>query len=227
MTHFHKLKPVRGAVRHALYAGTVLALAAQAPVAQAQDDESLDEVTVTGSRLIRQDYVAISPITTVDSAIIQDSGNPTLEETLNMYPQLNPDSTSASNQSGGDGILAPDLRGFGAVRTLLPVDGKRFIPGSVTGLSDMALIPDMLIERVDVRYQWGEASEGDATTNKIDFVFGANTEDGSGNITLVASYTERDPVFMFTTRSDAGTSSVHASASVHAEVHDQATELTI
>ena len=113
MTHFHKLNPVHGAVRHALYAGTAIALAAQVPLAQAQESDEVEEVVVTGSRLIRQDFVAISPIATVDAALIEASGNPTLEETLNMYPQLNPDSTSASNQSGGDGILAPDLRGPG------------------------------------------------------------------------------------------------------------------
>ena len=219
--------PVRAAVRRALYAGTALALITQVPLAQAQDDEELQEIIVTGSRLIRSDYVAISPITTVDSALIQDSGNLTLEETINMYPQLNPDSTSSSNQSGGDGVLAPDLRGLGPVRTLLLVDGKRFIPASVTGLSDMATIPDMLIERVeistggasavygsdaiagainfimkddfegvDLRYQWGEAGEGDGTSNKLDVLFGANTANGEGNITLHASYTDRDPVFM-------------------------------
>ena len=227
MTHFHKTNPVHAAVRQALCAGALLTLVVQAPPAQAQDDEEVEEITVTGSRLIRQDYVAISPISTVDSDLIQNSGNPTLEETLNMYPQLNPDSTSSSNQSGGDGVLAPDLRGLGSVRTLLLVNGKRFIPASVTGLSDMVAIPDMLIDRVeistggasavygsdaiagainfimrddfegvDVRYQWGEASEGDGTTSKLDFLFGANTSDGNGNITLHASYTERDPVFM-------------------------------
>ncbi|MBT8099675.1 MAG: TonB-dependent receptor [Gammaproteobacteria bacterium] len=229
MSHSHKASPIRMGVRHALYASALFTLVAHVPAAQAQDDddESVEEIVVTGSRLIRQDYVAISPIATVDSDLIQNSGNPTLEETLNMYPQLNPDSTSSSNQSGGDGVLAPDLRGLGAVRTLLLVNGKRFIPASVTGLSDMAAIPDMLIDRVEIstggasavygsdaiagainfimrddfegvdfRYQWGEASEGDGATTKLDFLFGANTSDGNGNITLHASYTERDPVFM-------------------------------
>lgn len=196
-------------------------------MAVAQDDESVDEIIVTGSRLIRSDFTAISPITTVDSDVIRLSGNPTLEDTINMYPQLNPDTTSASNQSGGDGVLAPDLRGLGPVRTLVLVDGKRFIPASATGLADMAIIPDMLVERieivtggasavygsdaiagavnfilrddfegVDARYQWGEASRGDATTNKLDLMFGANTSEGDGNITLYASYTDRKPVFM-------------------------------
>lgn len=218
---------LRRAVRRALLTTTAAALAGQALPAAAQQGEEVEEIVVTGSRLIRQDFTAISPITTVDQDVIQLSGNPTLEDTINMYPQLNPDTTSASNQSGGDGVLAPDLRGLGAVRTLVLVDGKRFIPASATGLADMAVIPDMMVERieivtggasavygsdaiagavnfimrddfdgVDVRYQWGEAGEGDATTNKFDFMFGANTASGDGNITLYASYTDRKPVFM-------------------------------
>ena len=163
----------------------------------------------------------------MDQDIIRQSGNVTLEETLNMYPQLNPDTTSASNQSGGDGVLAPDLRGLGSVRTLVLVNGKRFVPASVTGLSDMAIIPDMLVERVeiatggasavygsdaiagainfiladdyegaDIRYQWGQAGEGDAGTSKVDLLLGANVAEGEGNIVLHASFTQRDPVFM-------------------------------
>ena len=213
-------------------AGTIAAMTAQAPLAVAQqegDDDALEEVVVTGSRLIRSDFVAISPITTIDNESIQYAGYVTLEDTVNLYPQLNPDNTSASNQSAGDGILAPDLRGLGSVRTLVLVDGKRFIPGSATGLTDLALIPDMLIERVEIitggasavygsdaiagalnfilkddfegidfRYQFGESGEGDATTNKIDFLFGVNAPGQRGNMTVHASYTDRDPVFMET-----------------------------
>ena len=230
MSKSNLINPVRCAVRRALLASTIAAMTAQAPLALAQqegDDESLEEVVVTGSRLIRQDFVAISPITTINDDSIAYAGYVTLEDTVNLYPQLNPDNTSASNQSAGDGVLAPDLRGLGSERTLVLVDGKRFIPGSSTGLSDLALIPDMLIERVeiitggasavygsdaiagalnfilkddfegiDLRYQFGESGEGDATTNKIDFLFGVNAPDQRGNITLHASYTDRDPVFM-------------------------------
>ena len=217
-------------MRRALLASTIAAMTAQAPLAVAQqegDDDALEEVVVTGSRLIRSDFVAISPITTVNSENIEYSGYVTLEETINLYPQLNPDNTSASNQSAGDGILAPDLRGLGSERTLVLVDGKRFIPGSSTGLTDLAIIPDMLIERVEIitggasavygsdaiagalnfilkddfegidfRYQFGESGENDATTHKVDFLFGVNAPDQRGNITLQASYTDRDPVFM-------------------------------
>jgi len=234
MSNIHNINPVRCAVRRALLASAIASVVATPQVlAQDADNDAVEEIVVTGSRIIRnRDFVGVSPIATIDANHIIESGNVTLEDTLNSYPQLNPDDTSATNQSGTDGVLAGDLRGLGSVRTLVLVDGKRHIPGSVTGLVDMATIPDMLIERVeivtggasavygsdaiagavnfilkddfegvDLRYQYGDATGGDRygrdnATSKIDILLGANAENGKGNITLHASYTSRDPVFM-------------------------------
>ena len=54
---------IRKAVRYALCAGALATAAGQAPLAIAQDsdDEALEEITVTGSRLVRQDYQAAQP----------------------------------------------------------------------------------------------------------------------------------------------------------------------
>lgn len=200
---------------------------AQSASGGADEEETLEEVVVTGSRLVRQDLVATSPVLTVGSDTIRSSGNVTLEETLNEFPQLNPDTTSTTNQSGGSGVLTADLRGLGAVRTLVLVDGRRFVPGNIDGLADLAAIPDMLIERVEIisggasavygsdaiagavnfilrddfegieaRYQYGQSDEGDGNSHKVDVLMGMNANDGRGNITLQASYTKRDPVFM-------------------------------
>ena len=82
--------PLRRAIRRALIAGPVAAVASQVPGAFAQQEGAegiaIEEVVVTGSRLVRQDFTAISPIATVDQDVIRQSGNVTLEETLNMYP---------------------------------------------------------------------------------------------------------------------------------------------
>lgn len=222
---------VRRAVRQALIAGCAVSTAVYLPVASAQQAEAgadtVEEIVVTGSRLRRaRDLVAVSPVQTIGLEQIQSSGNVTLEDTLNEYPQLKPDNTSTTAQSGGTGVLSADLRGLGAVRTLVLVDGRRFVPADVTGLADLATIPDMLVERVeivtggasavygsdaiagavnfilkddfegvDLRYQYGESSRGDGASQKIDLMLGANTGDGRGNVTLLGSYTERDPVY--------------------------------
>ena len=222
---------VSSAVRRAL----LLGLAATAANAQEQAETpaggSLEEIVITGSRLLRsRDFQAVSPVQTIDLEQIQASGNITLEDTLNKYPQLKPDNTGTTNQSGGTGVLSANLRGLGAVRTLVLVDGRRFVPADVTGLVDLATIPDVLVERVEIltggasavygsdaiagavnfilrddfdgaqlTAQYGETSRGDGENYKIDAVFGTNTENGRGNVTLHGSYTKRDPVF-FTDR---------------------------
>lgn len=174
MTNPAKQDPLRQAVRRALLLSAIAASAAgtQAANAQADDEEVIEEVVVTGSRLIRnRDLLAASPIQTVEIEDIQLSGNVTLEETINQFPQLNPDNTGTVNQSGGAGVLTADLRGLGAVRTLVLVNGKRYIPGDVTGLVDLATIPDMLVERVEIITGGASAVYGsDAIAGAVNFI---------------------------------------------------------
>lgn len=222
---------ISSAVRRALLLGLAAAAANAQEESPGVPGGKVEEVVVTGSRLLRtRDFQAVSPVQTIDLEQIQASGNITLEDTLNKFPQLKPDNTGTTNQSGGTGVLSANLRGLGAVRTLVLVDGRRFVPADVTGLVDLATIPDVLVERVEIltggasavygsdaiagavnfilkddfegaqlTAQYGETSRGDGGNYKIDAVFGTNTEDGRGNVTLHGSYTKRDPVF-FTDR---------------------------
>src|SRR6478735_488558 len=52
------------------------------------DAEAVDTVVVTGSRIKRTDLTAVSPVAVVTSDEIRDSGNVTIENTLNEMPQL-------------------------------------------------------------------------------------------------------------------------------------------
>jgi outer membrane receptor protein involved in Fe transport len=195
-----------------------------ATVALAQED-ALEEIVVTGSRLRRdRDFVEVSPVATVGMDEIQGMGFLTMEQTLNRMPQLKADTTSSTNQYGGVAMSA-DLRGLGATRTLVLVDGRRYIPAENSGIADLASIPDMLVESVEIvtggasaiygsdaisgainfrlrdnfqgaefRYQQGQAQEGDAQTKRADFLLGAGTDDGSSNVTLAVSWSERGTV---------------------------------
>lgn len=162
------------AVRRALIAGTVISGAGFHYSASAQQEAAgtLEEVVITGSRLRRdRDFVEVSPVQTIDFEQIQSSGNVTLEDTLNKFPQLAPDSTSTTNQSGGSGALTANLRGLGAERTLVLVDGRRFMPADVTGVADLATIPDILIERVEIVTGGASAVYGsDAIAGAVNFI---------------------------------------------------------
>jgi iron complex outermembrane receptor protein len=165
---------VRCAVRRALLLSAVAVAAGQTSLVSAQDtgDQPIDEVVVTGSRLVRsRDLVAASPVQTIDVSTITESGSITLEETVNQFPQLNPDNTGTVNQSGGTGVLSADLRGLGAVRTLVLVNGRRYIPADVTGLVDLGTIPDGLVERVEIITGGASAVYGsDAIAGAVNFI---------------------------------------------------------
>ncbi|MFN2327396.1 MAG: TonB-dependent receptor domain-containing protein [Chromatocurvus sp.] len=170
----HTPSPLVSAVRQALFAGGALALSTQIPTAIAQNagENLVEEVVVTGSRLRRdRDFLDVSPVQTMDMEQIRMSGNVTLENTLNRLPQLVPDNTSSTNNTGGSGVLSANLRGLGATRTLVLVDGRRFMPADVTGLVDLATIPDMLIERVEVVTGGASAVYGsDAVAGAVNFL---------------------------------------------------------
>ena len=164
---------LRAAIRRALLLSTVAVVAGQAMAAEEGAAKPVvDEVIVTGSRLVRsRDLVSASPVQTIDVDTIKDSGSVTLEETVNQFPQLNPDNTGTVNQSGGAGVLSADLRGLGAVRTLVLVDGRRYIPADVTGLVDLGTIPDGLVERVEIVTGGASAVYGsDAIAGAVNFI---------------------------------------------------------
>ena len=140
------------------------------PSAFAQDDQAIEEVVVTGSRLVRRDLNAASPVVVITDSSIKDAGNVTIEETLNEMPQLASDNTSSVNSGGGSGILTADLRGLDAVRTLVLVNGRRFAPADSRGLTDLSSIPDALVDRVEVMTGGASAVYGsDAIAGAVNF----------------------------------------------------------
>jgi outer membrane receptor protein involved in Fe transport len=140
------------------------------PSALAQEEEAIEEVIVTGSRLVRRDLDAVSPVVVITDTDIRTAGNVTIEETLNEMPQLAADNTSSVNSGGGSGILTANLRGLDAVRTLVLVNGRRFTPANSQGHTDLSSIPDALVERVEIVTGGASAVYGsDAIAGAINF----------------------------------------------------------
>ena len=144
---------IRSAVRHALWIGAVAAGAGYAPGALAQQQEEaqvLEEITVTGTRIVRQDYQSASPISTVDAELFEQTGAPTIETTLNTLPQFVPAITTTSNNPSNGGQANVALRGLETTRTLVLLDGRRIVPSNATGVVDLNLIPASIIQNVEV-----------------------------------------------------------------------------
>jgi outer membrane receptor protein involved in Fe transport len=149
----------------------LLAVVVACTVCHAQaDDESLEEVVVTGSRIARPDFTSASPIVSVDATRFEQSSAITVEGVLDTLPQFVPAFGSTSNNpaNGGQGNLS--LRGLPTTATLVLIDGRRVIPANGTGVVDVNLIPPMLIESVEVITGGASAVYGsDALAGVVNF----------------------------------------------------------
>ena len=177
--------PLSLAIRRALCSAATIPLLFITPSALAQDDE-LEEVVVTGSRIARDPNIGANvPVQSLSAEDIQLSGNVDLGETLNRLPALLGSNTSTNSISGlfgsgsgetagaaevGETIL--QLRSLGVERTLVLVNGRRHVAG-VGGSQavDIGSIPQQLIERVEVLTGGASAVYGaDAVTGVVNFL---------------------------------------------------------
>ena len=116
----------------------------------AESTTEVTEVVVTGSRIVRQDYVSTSPIATVTGEATRANGDISLDTYLNTLPQVNPAGTTSSNNPGNGGRSNVDLRGLGPNRNLVLVDGRRPMVSSNSLTVDLNTIPQALIENIEV-----------------------------------------------------------------------------
>jgi len=172
----HNRNPLTEAIRFAIRAGVVASLAMTAAPVWSQetdeDDEAAtdDRITVTGSRIQRPDQVSPSPITSVDEAALEVNNTVNIEDTLNDLPQLVP-SFDASSNNPGNGTALLSLRGLGAARTLVLMDGRRIVGEGADNLVNINVIPTALIERVDVVTGGASAVYGsDAVAGVVNFI---------------------------------------------------------
>lgn len=110
----------------------------------------LDAVSVTGSRIVALDYEGNSPLTTVSAETIESTGAATVEEVLNQLPQLGIGANKTNAGWGGTGQATLNLRGLGAQRNLVLLDGRRLQPATTDNVIDINTIPTALIEGVEI-----------------------------------------------------------------------------
>ncbi len=149
--------------------------------ASSSDDEA---IVVTGTRLVRQDFEAISPVTTVGAEQIQLTGTLNTETLLNDLPQVVGGNTITSNNVGGEDFSTVDLRGLGPGRTLVLINGERVPASSTTGVVDINTIPAGLISRVEIVSGGASAVYGsDAMGGVVNFVLKDDYEGAEINAT--------------------------------------------
>jgi outer membrane receptor protein involved in Fe transport len=188
MTHRNT---IREAVGLAVAAGTAASLVpASAALAQDTADaaDSLEEVVVTGSRIRRLDAETASPVFTIDTTAIQQSGVKTLGDLVQRIPSISGAATNPQvNNGGGFGESNVELRGLDAKRTLVLLNGRRIglvgSPTASSGAVDINQIPISIIERVEVLKEGAGAVYGsDAIAGVVNFITRKNIEAPEVNV---------------------------------------------
>jgi outer membrane receptor protein involved in Fe transport len=171
-----------------IFALSVGAYAQEKPK-QAAAGEELQEVVVTGSRIARPDLDRLEPTSIVSAATFDDRGYLDVGQALSELPAFSVSPSSAAQTQAGFGIAQSfvDLYGLGSQRTLVLVNGRRFVSSSTASLNgsglnnpvggpgqqvDLNTIPTKLIDRVET------VSVGGAP------IYGADAIAGTVNIIL-------------------------------------------
>lgn len=173
-----KIRPLR-VCDSMMVRASVIALAGGVTAAGAQeaapDETTVESIVVTGSRVVTNGNAAPTPVTVVEAETLLAQTPSNLPDALRKLPQF--ESSTRSGQSGpgsagGNGTANTlNLRNFGAQRNLILFNGLR-VPSTTTGGEvDINILPQMLIEKVDVVTGGASAVYGsDAVTGVVNFV---------------------------------------------------------
>jgi len=152
------LTPVAAAVMAAVWPATVV-MAQDDGYASDGDQEEIEEIITTGSRISRDTYSSAAPMNVVlsDEAPVRGINDvATLLQTTTVAagsPQVTAASSSVFVANGGLGTSTISLRGLGQNRTLVLLNGRRAGPSGVQGgvsAFDLNAIPLPAIERIEV-----------------------------------------------------------------------------
>ncbi|MHB1206166.1 MAG: TonB-dependent receptor domain-containing protein [Rhodospirillaceae bacterium] len=163
------------------------AQAQSAPASQTAQAPAIEEVVVTGSRIVRDGYEAPTPVTVVGAEQLEQAAKPNVFDAIASMPAFagNTNITSANSNismgTGGSSTL--NLRRMGVNRTLVLLDGRRFPNTFVSGGTDAKLFPDLLVSRVDVVTGGASAVYGsDAVSGVVNFVLDTDFVGAKGSV---------------------------------------------
>src|SRR5690606_39010172 len=162
-------RPILLSVAAALGAAAVTPFAIGQPV---------EEVVVTGSRVITNGFQAPTPVTVVSSEELNMAAPTSLVDSLNQLPQfrgsMQPQTTGVGTTGNvGQSFITP--RNLGPTRTLILLDGKRLVPSGTDGVFDVSLLPESLVQRVEIVTGGASAAYGsDAVSGVVNYVLDKN-----------------------------------------------------
>ena len=172
----------------------------ETPTAPAATEAPTGDIVVTGSRIRRDPLDQPSPVVTVDEGAIGRTGLSSVADVLQRLPASSGGLNSKFNSSGnfgnppdgggvGAGSAVLDLRYLGPKRTLVLVDGLRYVNGaSASGIPatvDLNSIPSSMIERIEVLQSGASTQYGsDAIAGVVNII----TKQNQKGLKLSAQY---------------------------------------
>ena len=161
-------------------AGSAHAQVAPAPA-------SVEEVVVTGTRVVRDGYQAPTPLTVISETEILAAAPSNVADFVNDIPSIvgsaTPQTSNASISSGTAGVNALNLRGLGATRTLVLLNGQRSVGSTITGAVDVNTFPQGLISGVQIVTGGASAAYGsDAVSGVVNFILDTDYQGFKGSI---------------------------------------------
>ena len=171
---------VKLAIRRKLLATTIIAgtllsapafaqTATPAPPAESPAADE-DTIVVTGSLISNPNLERSTPVNVQTSEELELRNTNVAEQLLREIPGIVPNVGSAVNNGNG-GASFVDLRGLGANRNIVLLDGRRLVPSGLAGQVDLNNIPVALVDRVDVTTGGQVTTYGaDAITGVVNFI---------------------------------------------------------
>ena len=139
------------------------------------------DIVVTGSRIASPAAASASPLQVIGAEQIQQQGAINVQEVLQLNPAFGSPGISRTNSSfatQGAGAATVNLRNLGEDRTLVLVNGRRFVSGQPGSQAvDLNVIPTQFIDRVDVLTGGASAVYGsDAVAGVVNIIYKKNYE---------------------------------------------------
>jgi outer membrane receptor protein involved in Fe transport len=184
------MRASRAAISYSALASAMVALTAAASPAVAQvasapadgqatsaDTAPPGEILVTASRVRSSGFTAPTPLTVLGQDEIAAVAPTQVQDVLSLVPSFRTTGQPAS------ATTYANLRGIGAQRTLVLVDGRRHVPTFSDGTVDLGVIPTILLQRTEVVTGGASASWGsDAVAGVINLILKDDLEGIEGTV---------------------------------------------
>ncbi|ATD07205.1 TonB-dependent receptor [Pseudoalteromonas piscicida] len=170
-------KAVRLAI--AFGAAATAAVASSSALAEENSEAGVERIQVTGSKIKRQGLTSPTPVTVITGEQLVAQGITNVNDLLRDLPagEVGNSPETTTNTIYASGLNTYNLRNLGSSRTLVLVDGRRFVgSGPTNNAVDLNNIPASMIDRIEV------------TTGGASAVYGADAVAGVVNIVTKNSF---------------------------------------